>query len=320
MRKFFLLLLAFAVVLIIIVVFYYSFRPMEVPSKINFFVGVCTHGNESSEIFAIENGVRYFRTDITNSNSQVSLLDKEHALGASYLGILDYSTLPNGIGNKNWSLSEWNESVENAVKSYPWITTWEIWNEPYVGVFQTGFMNGSAYNYYLIIKSSSTIIKEYQPNATIVCFGGAPIGNENIFLWYSEVWNYGAGKYCNAISLHIYPSLPFSASEFSYWGSWINAYENMTKEPIWITEFGMPSSSATLPGLSQSMQNSFLVQSFSFFNSFPYIKRVYWYDLWGFSNGPIENNFGLLNLTNPIGKPSQAWYSFLEIYRRSLSA
>ncbi len=319
MKKHFLLLLSFAI-LIVASIAYLLAKPQANQNKLDFFAGVCTHGNKSSEMFAIEHGVKYFRTDISNSNSQITLLDEEHTLGANYLGILDYSTLPGGISNKNWSLNQWNQSIEEAVKNYPWINTWEIWNEPYVSMFQTGFANGSAYNYYLLIESATKIIRKYQPNATIVCFGGAPIGSDSIFSWYKEVWNYGAGKYCNAISLHIYPSLPFSSNQFGYWYAWINAYENMTNKPIWITEFGMPSSSLAIQGLSQGEQNYFLVNSFLFFSKIPYIKRAYWYDLWGLSDGQEENNFGLLNLTNPQGKPSEAWYSFLQIYNESLSA
>ncbi|MGC8662500.1 MAG: glycosyl hydrolase [Candidatus Micrarchaeia archaeon] len=318
MRKRILLAIAISSIAIILfaAVSVYDASPL-IQNRFNFIIGVCTHGNKSSEMFAIKSGIKYFRTDITNTNQQISLLDEEHALGANYLGILDYSTLPNGLNNKNWSLNEWNESIEKAVTEYPWINTWEIWNEPYVNMFQTGYMNGSAYNYYIMIKSASKIIKEHNPNATIVCFGGAPIGNENVFLWYDEVWNYGSGKYCNAVSLHIYQNLPFSYGGLSSWASWIDAYENMTKKPIWITEFGMPSASAIIPGLTQKGQNYFLLESTFFFNKFTYIKRVYWYDLWGLSDGNAENNFGLLNLTNPEGRPSIAWYNFTKIYNSS---
>ena len=289
------------------------------PNSVNFTLGVCTHGNESSELYALKHGIKYFRTDISNTQEQIKLLYYEHTLGANYLGILDYATLPGGIGNKNWNLSTWNTSVEEAVANYPWINTWEIWNEPYVSNFETGFMNGSAYNYYLIIRSASTIIKEHEPNATIVCFGGAPIGNSNIFYWYAEVWSYGASKYCDAISIHAYPQYAglMNSNEINAWNQTLLAYEELTQKPIWITEIGMPASSRLLTGFSPSLQNEFMIQSFDLLNSMRFVKRVYWYDLWGLSDGAEENDFGLLNLSNPFLEPKPAWYTFMHFYNLS---
>ncbi|MGC8586543.1 MAG: glycosyl hydrolase [Candidatus Micrarchaeia archaeon] len=311
---------------ILVVVLLFAFLSQmheEISGHLDFVLGVCTHGNESSELYALHHGVKYFRTDIDNSKSQEALLAMEHSMyNASYLGILDYETLPGGSSNKNWSLNEWNESIERAISAYPWISTWEIWNEPLVKQFQTGYMNGSAYNYYVIIKSASEIIKAREPNATIVCFGGAPIADYQAMLWYKQVWGYGAAKYCDAISLHAYPYGPelLSSTQVKAWMASIQAYENFTNKPIWITEFGMPSSSEEIPGFTQHLEESFLEQGLGLFNRMSYIKRVYWYDLWGLSDGALGNNFGLLNLTNPNSNiTSQAWPVFLKAYSNSLS-
>ncbi|MGC8547976.1 MAG: glycosyl hydrolase [Candidatus Micrarchaeia archaeon] len=311
--------------LLAVVYFYFSlYRALPaLPKQIYYKLGVCTHGNVSSELKALDSGIRYFRTDISLGKSQESWLAYEHStFDASYLGILDYDTLPGGFSNKNWNLTEWNESVANAIQAYPWINTWEIWNEPYVGIFQTGFVNGSAYNYFLLLKSAAKIIRSREPNATVVCFGGAPIDNEQVFDWYAQVWHYGAAEYCNAISLHAYllgPLLPYENFTKS-WSSGIEAYEALTGKPIYITEFGMPSSSA-MPGYSQKMQNQFLVEGLSLFNRFSYIKRVYWYDLWGLSDGSLRDDFGLLNLSDPYtGTPSISWHTFLQASNRSAYA
>ncbi|MGC8587356.1 MAG: glycosyl hydrolase [Candidatus Micrarchaeia archaeon] len=288
---------------------------LTIPKSLNMTIGVCTHGNQSSEVYALEHGISYFRTDITQGAGQEALLSMEHSkYGASYLGILDYATLPGGISNKSWSLAEWNESVANALQRYPWIDTWEIWNEPLVRQFQTGYMNGSPYNYYMVIKGAATAIRAREPNATIVCFGGAPIGNYLAYEWYAKVWSYGAWRYCNAISLHVYPNGPALPDNYTIaeWRSDIYSYENLTHAPVWITEFGMPSSSEMLYGYTPKLQEEFLVQQLSFFNRLPFVKRVYWYDLWGLSDGNMGNNFGLLNLTDPTSQHSSAAWQLLE--------
>ncbi|MGC8669615.1 MAG: glycosyl hydrolase [Candidatus Micrarchaeia archaeon] len=291
-------------------------KTSSLPKRLNFTLGLCTHGNESSELYALRHGVRYLRTDISLTKSQEALIGMEHSsYNASYLGILDYETLPGGSSNKNWSLEEWNESVANAIRSYPYITTWEIWNEPYIKSFQTGYMNGSAYNYYRVIKNSYEIIKSVEPNATIVCFGGAPLGVGNIYDWYAQVWNYGAYNYCNAISIHAYPdSYGLNNAINATWANSLMEYEDLTGKPIWITEFGMPSSSTAYP-YSMNMQRNFLIQSLDFFDRFRFVKRAYWYDLWGLSDGTYKNNFGLLNLSDPNSNiTSPAWHVFLYEY------
>jgi hypothetical protein len=298
----------------------------SLPGNVQMVVGIGTHGNLSSETKAMEGGVRYFRNDITLAGSQeTQLMNESRQFGAQYLGILDYATLDGYGAGKNWNLSAWNASVSEALAEYPEINTWEIWNQPWTPMFQTGFVNGSAYNYYLLIRGAYGIIKAKEPNSTVVCFGGAPIGDYDVFEWYSQVWGYGAADYCDAISIHAYvggPELLSQDNNTEYWASGLSAYWGLTHKQIWITETGMPEYSGAYPSMfSQQLQNEFLVQDMSFFSGFPYVKRVYWYDLWGLSNGASGNNYGLLNSTSPYsGKPDAAWYSFLAIYNGSESA
>ncbi len=301
-----------------------SSNPPPITNNFSIVVGVGTHGNLSSETESLESGVRYYRTDINLQSSQIAQLAWESKnYSAQYLGILDYETLPGGSANKMWNLSEWNASVANAVADYPEISTWEIWNEPWVSAFETGYMNGSAYNYYTVIKSAYTIIKAKDPNATVVCFGGAPISDTYTFIWYSQVWSYGAANYCNAISIHAYTGayLLNQSGIAQQWTAGLAAYENLTHKPIWITETGIPSATQNGPQVySQSFQNTFLAQDFSFFDSFPYVQRVYWYDLWGLSDAPTNNDYGLLNFSDPSSQVQPpAWQTFLAIYRRSAS-
>ncbi len=293
------------------------------PQSLPFIIGIGTHGNVSSEARALAVGVKYYRTDITLNQTQVSHIREESArYGASYLGILDYDTVPGGHSNTHWNLSVWDSSVAAAVSAYPEISTWEVWNEPLVPLFQTGYVNGSPYNYYMLIKSTYETVKAIEPNATIVCFGGAPIYDPPAFYWYAEVWSYGASKYCSAISIHAYTfdqpqdSLLLNESNNAeLWAQGLAAYENMTGKPIWITETGMPAYSTNAYYFNQSVQKDFLVQAMDFFNGFKYVKRVYWYDLWGLSGG---NDFGLLNLSEPgSGAPNAAWAAFLLLYNDS---
>ncbi len=246
------------------------------------------------------------------------------------LGILDYETLGVGINasgcikNCNWSLNEWNDSVLAAVKMYPMIHTWEIWNEPQLQRFQSGFNNGSVYNYFLMLKSAYSIIKTQNSSNTVLCLGGDNIFEGNYtyydYYWAKQLWSYGASNYCDGISLHAYsgftlllnqtiPSTNVTMGELFNYS--LQDYENLTKKPIWITETGIPSGmNSSYPnyfGASQKKQEIFLNQSFNSFLSEPYVKGIFWFNLYGNVDEPYDLNFGLFdqNLT-----PKPAWSAF----------
>ncbi len=288
--------------------------------------------NSTAMRIAIDNGITCYRTDISLSQGAINFVSNASKAGAQYLGILDYDTVgaqPSRYGclsGCNWTLNTWNASVANAVADYPSIHEWEIYNEPLIGEFVSGYENGSAINYFNMIKSAYYIIKSRDPNATIVCFGGAQMFPGSTvaveYAFYQQVWSYGAYKYCNAISLHAYsqPYYNFSQQVGSgytlrqVFNFTLNLYENLTGKPIWITETGIPSNNWTT-GINMSEQNqaSYLTQDFRFFASYPFVKRIYWFHLVGY-NGKNED-YGLLNMTTLQPKP--AWYSFISFLHNS---
>jgi hypothetical protein len=292
----------------------------------------CLNGDQNATVmrYAIANGVKCFRADIYNSEGEITFVANATKAGAQYIGILDYATvgaqpsISGCISGCNWTLDTWNASIATAVADYPEIHVWEIYNEPLGANFASGYENRNASHYFNMIKSAYSIIKNNNPNATIVCFGGAQMFSsvfssnsvQNEFLFYQQVWKYGAAKYCDAISLHAYnqPYYNFSqivdngeTLEQSY-NNTLNMYENLTGKPIWITETGIPSNNWTAGiNYSEQKQAAFLRQDFDFFASHQFVKRIYWFHLIGYANR--GEDYGLLNMTTMQPKP--AWYSFL---------
>lgn len=276
-------------------------------------LGVITNTNSTNVGFLLGHGVHLTRTDLALNPVEESFIKNETALGASYIGILDYDTLgvqiENGScsANCNWTLSEWNNSVKAAVAAYPEVHVWEVWNEPDISLFQSGIMNGSAYNYYLVDRSAYQIIKAHNSTDKVLCLGGIYVQD---IAWAEQVWQYGAANYCDAISLHVYTGItllnqtPTGATE--NWGTYLNQtlaqYESLTGKPVWITETGMPTNAE---GSNDSTQAAFLRQDISTLIAKPYVKAVLWYDL---VNSPGALDFGLLNSTTMQPKP--AWYIF----------
>ncbi len=280
---------------------------------------------------ALSNGVRCFRTDIAFTPSEIGFVANATASGAQYLGILDYDTLgaqPSQRGclsGCNWTIAAWNASVSKAIAKYPEVHEWEIYNEPLASLFMSGYDNGSALNYFNMIRSASMIIKAREPNATVVCFGGAelfPVQQvEQEYSFYKKVWQYGASRYCDAISIHVY-SLPLYSLNQSVGANYtlgmlynltLNLYENMTGKPVWITETGITSNNFTAGlNLSEQKQASFLAQDLGFFSKYAFVKRIYWFDFSDSTNN--GQDYGLLNSTM---QPKPSWYAFLGFVHNS---
>ncbi len=287
----------------------------------------CLNGasNATAMKIAIDNGIKCFRADITMDPGERSFISNMNGYGADYLGILDYDTVgahPSQSGcvsGCNWTLSAWNASVANAIAEYPEVHEWEIYNEPLIAMFASGYENGNATHYFNMVRSAYLIIKRMNPNATVVCFGGAqlfPLSTVSAeYAFYRQVWLDGASKYCDAISLHAY-GLPFySLSQYANSGVMLGQiynytlglYENLTSKPVWITEAGTPSNNFTAGlNLSEENQARFLRQDLDLFSSHTFVKRIYWFHLVG-SGGGID--YGILNATTLQPKPS--WYAFL---------
>ncbi len=282
--------------------------------------GVVVHDFYAQTNYSMGQGVKEFRTGLYLDPVQEAEVANETRTGASYLGIT-------GAGQaQGWTLSDYNGTLGQEIAAYPEVQYLEVLNEPWSTKNQDGFNNGSAYNYFLIIRSTYLLSKAANPNITLVCFGGAAIDNASERLWYSQVWGYGASKYCDAVSIHAYTgngrllnatgrlgqTLAQNWAQDLYW------YENLTGKPIWITETGQISDVLTGNGPRASLVNQslYLNQSFSLFASLPFVKRVYWYDLYGISDAPIDRDFGLLNLSTSLPKP--AWYTFLGFYRNGV--
>ncbi len=288
--------------------------------------------NSTAVAYALADGAKCFRSDVYLNQSDSGLISNVSNNGGEYLGILDYATVgaqpsPRGcVSGCNWTLSTWNASVANAILNYPEIKTWEIYNEPLFPNFMSGYDNGSALNYFNMMASASQAIKGRNPNATVVCFGGAelfPLSTLQIeYGFYKQVWNYGASRYCDAISLHLY-TLPYydlgqraysNATVMQTLAFTLNLYENLTGKPVWITETGMPSNIWYLSlNDSEQRQASFLKQDLTFLASYPFVARIYWYALMN-SGGP---DFGLLNSSTLSPKP--AWSTFLYFVKNSTS-
>ena len=146
--------------------------------------------------------ITYQRTDLFNDTYQgypAEILNWSKS--RKIIGIIDYNMICGPHGNDtcpSWGLGTWNGAVANAIKWYPEVHIWEIWNEPQYGYSQSGYLtNDLPYNYSQMVKSAYRLIKVHNATDTVLCFGGDNIysGGDgydaSFYQWAQLVWSTG---------------------------------------------------------------------------------------------------------------------------------
>jgi hypothetical protein len=176
------------------------------------------------------------------------------------------------------------------------VSAYEIWNEQDLPRFWTGGPNPLAYT--ALLKAAYPAVKAADPAARVV-FGGLD------YTWYGinflgEAYAAGAKGYFDAMGVHaytlcgtrdpmetkVYPDGTVMEGSFA-------RYRNLRKtmlangddKPIWITEFGWNTSSATCDrsagvyygGVSESTQADFLTKAYKLLEGDPYVEVALWY-------------------------------------------
>jgi hypothetical protein len=248
----------------------------------------------------IGGNINWVRTDAIPQNLN-NIVPIANSHGIKVLAILDYWTMQ--VYGNTFTLQEWNDTVRTYVEEYPTVQAWEIWNEP--TIFHYGFCNGSAYNYYLLLKSAYTIIKSINPDAIVIGLGGVYLTDIN---WVKQVISYGGLNYCDAVSLHLYTgsvSLQYFGNLYTNMYSYtINSYIQILKnKPIWITETGLMSSNITNYAQNLGNQSQYIYTTMNLLESFN-IKNVFWYT---WQDSSTAGTWGLVNVNGTLKPSYYAW-------------
>ena len=248
----------------------------------------------------VKGNINWVRVDATIPHLN-NIVPMANSYGIKVLAILDYQTMQ--VYGKTFTLQEWNQTVEMYVQQYRTIQAWEIRNEP--TIFLYGFNNGSAYNYFLLLKSAYRIIKSINPNAIVIGLGGVYLEDIN---WVKQVISYGGLNYCDVVSLHLYPSM-VSLKDFgnlytNMYSYTINSYmQILGNKPIWITETGLMSSNTTNYAENMGNQSQYIYTTMNLLKSFN-IKNVFWY---AWQDSSTAGTWGLVNVNGTLKPSYYAW-------------
>lgn len=110
----------------------------------------------------------------------------------------EINILPHYVGSKPKDLKDWTNFLTVLVQRYPFIKTWELWNEPHLPG-QSIFWHDSPEDFEVLLQSGYETIKKLQPDAT-VWLGG--IGMRYL-PFYEKLMRLGAGRYFDRLALHL---------------------------------------------------------------------------------------------------------------------
>jgi hypothetical protein len=195
------------------------------------------------------------------------------------------------------------------------INYFEIWNEPWASGFW--YPKPNAVRYTELLKEAYTRGKQANPEAKFVI-------DVSIYSFTQTMYQYGAKDYFDIMGMH--PYCGYGAVDPSDYvkcprmgdiqkiRDLAKTYGDKDKE-MWVTEMGIPSVNCNSTGGNCNPNNTLEFQEFflnrtiySIKKNYPFITRIYWYDL---KNDCADNwsecNFGLYYL-NGTYKPSGIEY------------
>ena len=275
--------------------------------------GVCVHQYLATPAVAIINnsGVGWVRIDA--ADSATTDFQRLKTQNQKILAVLD-AEMFHSSPTVNFTLEAWQNSVQYYASTFPYVDAWEIWNEPSstqypllgLNVSEPENLNIMADFYFSMVQTASHIIRQYNPSATIVLFGGLTLYSGEdpcleidksfaTLLAPRNITDYG-----DAISVHAYP---WGVNQPCVWGNYsesLTFYKNLfqAKDGLqyWLTETGQKTDVEGEVG-----QAKYMTDALDFFQG--KVDRFFWYSLIDYAPG--YGRFGLVGkLPECIPRPA----------------
>ena len=267
------------VVAFILLAFFISSSNPSQPAPVKAdFVGICTHSLSAEEARLVkESGASWIRVDTSKNFSEAVVNAKAQNL--SVLGILG-----SGMFNWDWqhfTLTDWQSNVTDYVGKYAgFVDAWEIWNEPSSLDYPV-----PATKYFEMARIASPIIRQYDPSAKILLFGGFHLfsnGSSNLDTDIAYARQLAEGNitmYGDVISVHAYT---WGNNESVVWERYtesLSIYRSLFGSlEVWVTETGKP-----LEEGNETITAQYLSDAYRFFSEETDVAKVFWYLLSDYS-------------------------------------
>jgi len=190
------------------------------------------------------------------------IVNSAEAAGLEVLPILAY--VPGWlVGSADWKTVFVNDYVIPLAQRYKGrIKHWEVWNEP--DEMKYNVLNGSADDYFDLLKRVSTAIRDNDPSAKVVSAATANITADGVakWEWLKRLIELGLSQYADVLNIHYYADMEIELS--SVGGPTVKK----AGMPVWVTETGKS---------GQDGQKSYFDSNMPYIDKSIAPERIYWY-------------------------------------------
>ena len=170
-----------------------------------------------------------------------------------------------------------------ALRRYPQIPAWELWNEPNFERFSKPRPDPAAFVEFL--RSARRAHDRVGSRAKLISGGVAPGGEIDIVPWVDQIAIRGGLRLIDGLGVH-----PYSVAEPDDPRSWMMQLEALHDHlaelgrpdlPLWLSEFGAPTvpvANGYAPALTEQQQADRLRTAFALATRFAWIENLTWYE------------------------------------------
>ena len=225
--------------------------------------------------------------------------------GISLLPIVAFSPPWASPSGELWALPR-TEAFEDffaaALRRYPQIPAWELWNEPNYGAFAKPMPDPAGYVEFL--RTAHRVRGEVGSRAKLISGGLAPGTEIDIIPWVDQMARLGGLGLIDGLGVH-----PYSTSAPDRLGSWMMRLQDLHARltffgrpdlELWLTEYGAPISPVATgwgpAGLTEEEQAQWLRLAFATATQLPFVENLTWFEYRDSCADPAnaECHFGLL--------------------------
>ena len=224
--------------------------------------------------------------------------------GLKILGILGFTPEWASDSGELWTYpyaQPFEDFFAAALRRYPQIPAWELWNEPNFERFSKPGPDPARFVEFL--RSARRARDRVGSSAKLISGGVAPGGGIDIVPWVNEVAMRGGLELIDGLGVH--PYSPAEPDDPRAWMMQLEALHNQVAAlgrpdlPLWLTEYGAPTTpvaSGYGPPLTEQQQADRLRTAFALATRFDWIENLTWYEYRDTCADALdpECNFGLV--------------------------
>jgi polysaccharide biosynthesis protein PslG len=206
--------------------------------------------------------------------------------GLQLLPIVGYSPAWTTDADEHWEYPDaapFETFFAAALRRYPQITAWELWNEPNYGLFAKPHPDPAGF--VELLRSAHKVRAQVGSGARLISGGLAPGMEIDIVEWVDEMARLGGLQLIDGLGVH--PYSPVAPDEPRAWMMRLErlherlAYLGRPGLALWLTEYGAPTSAAPSgwgPALTEEEQARRLRVAFALATRLPFVENLTWYE------------------------------------------